>query len=70
VLTVPGSAAWCFGLAGAGWALGAHWQDFHDRFHYVDYVVLAAVVVGLAYLVYRRRMARLARRARAADTAR
>jgi membrane protein DedA with SNARE-associated domain len=69
-LTIPGSAAWCFGLAGAGWALGAHWEDFHERFHYVDYVVAALIVLALAYLVYRRVMARLARRARAADTAR
>jgi membrane protein DedA with SNARE-associated domain len=69
-LTVPGSAAWAFGLAGAGWALGAHWEDFHDAFRYADYAVAAAVVLGLAYLVYRLRLARLARRARAADTAR
>jgi membrane protein DedA with SNARE-associated domain len=70
VLTIPGSAVWCFGLAGAGWALGAHWEDFHDAFHYVDYAVLVLAVGAVAYLVYRRRMARLARRARAADTAR
>jgi membrane protein DedA with SNARE-associated domain len=69
-LTVPGSAAWCFGLAGAGWALGAHWEDFHHAFRYADYAVVAAVVAALGYLVYRRVMARLARRARAADTAR
>jgi len=69
-LTLPGSAAWCFALAGVGWALGSHWEDFHERFHYVDYVVAGLVVLALAYLVYRRRVARLARRARAADTAR
>jgi membrane protein DedA with SNARE-associated domain len=70
VLTIPGSAVWCFGLAGAGWALGAHWEDFHDAFHYVDYAVLVLALGAVGYLVYRRRMARLARRARAADTAR
>jgi membrane protein DedA with SNARE-associated domain len=69
-LTVPGSAAWSFGLAGAGWALGAHWEDFHHAFRYAEYVVAVAVVVALAYLVYRRRASRLARRARAADSAR
>jgi len=70
LLTIPGSAVWCFVLAGAGWALGSHWEDFHNAFHYLDYVVLALAVVGLGYLVYRRRAARLARRGGAADTAR
>jgi membrane protein DedA with SNARE-associated domain len=69
-LTVPGSAAWCFGLAGAGWALGAHWEDFTHAFRYAEYAVVAAVLVGIAYLIYRKRSSRLARRARAADTAR
>jgi membrane protein DedA with SNARE-associated domain len=70
LLTIPGSAVWCFALAGVGWALGAHWEEFHNAWHWVDYAVLALVVAGLGYLVYRRRAARLARRARAADTAR
>ena len=70
LLTIPGSALWCFALAGAGWALGAHWEEFHNAWHWVDYAVLALIVAGLGYLVYRRRAARLARRARAADTAR
>jgi membrane protein DedA with SNARE-associated domain len=70
LLTIPGSALWCFALAGAGWALGAHWEDFHEAWHWVDYAIVVLVIVGVAYLVYRRRMARLARRARAADTAR
>jgi membrane protein DedA with SNARE-associated domain len=70
LLTIPGSAAWCFGLAGAGWALGSHWENFHHVFRYAEYAILAVLVAGLAYLAYRRRMTRLARRARAADTAR
>ena len=70
LLTIPGSAVWCFALAGAGWALGTQWEDFHDAWHWLDYVVVALIVVGVGYLIYRRRVARLARRARAADTAR
>jgi membrane protein DedA with SNARE-associated domain len=70
LLTIPGSAVWCFALAGAGWALGAHWEDFHNAWHWVDYAMVVLAILGVAYLVYRRRMARLARRARAADTAR
>src|SRR4051794_20001292 len=62
LLTIPGSAVWCFALAGAGWALGTQWEDFHDAFHWVDYVVLALLVAAAGYLAYRIRAARLARR--------
>jgi membrane protein DedA with SNARE-associated domain len=55
VLTVIGSAIWCFGLAGAGWAAGASWESFHHAFRYADVamavaVVLAAVWLGRRYL--------------------
>jgi membrane protein DedA with SNARE-associated domain len=53
VLTLIGSAIWCFAFAGAGWALGRRWTDFHDAFHYVDYAILATVVAGGAYLVWK-----------------
>jgi membrane protein DedA with SNARE-associated domain len=62
-LTVPGSAAWCFGLAGVGWALGANWERFHESFHYADYAVIGVIVLGLAYLGLRWRSSRIARRA-------
>lgn len=59
ILTAIGSAVWCFAFAGAGWAAGASWQSFHDRFQLVDYLVVAAVVLGfgatLVHLVRRRR---------------
>jgi membrane protein DedA with SNARE-associated domain len=53
VLTLLGSAIWCFGLAGAGWALGSRWEDFHAAFRYVDYAIAAAVVAGIAYLAWK-----------------
>jgi membrane protein DedA with SNARE-associated domain len=62
-LTIPGSAAWCFALAGVGWALGANWEHFHDAFKFVDYAFVALIVLGLAYLGLRWRSSRLARRA-------
>ena len=69
VLTLIGSAIWCFALAGVGWALGSQWERFHENFHYVDYAVLAGIAALLAYvLVRRRRSTRMARRA--ADPAR
>jgi membrane protein DedA with SNARE-associated domain len=53
VLTFLGSAIWCFGLAGIGWALGANWERFHHAFHYADYAVVAVIVVAAALLVWR-----------------
>ena len=52
LLTLAGSAIWCFGLAGIGWAVGASWENVHSDFRYVDYLVVAAVVVGAAWLAW------------------
>jgi membrane protein DedA with SNARE-associated domain len=60
VLTTAGSAAWCLAFAGIGWAAGANWERFHDRFRYVDYAFVAlaaAVVAWVAWRVVRRRRA-------------
>jgi membrane protein DedA with SNARE-associated domain len=53
VLTLAGSALWCFALAGIGWAIGSRWHNFHDSFRYVDYVFIGMVVLALGYLVFR-----------------
>ncbi len=53
VLTLIGSALWCFALAGAGWALGSQWEAFHHAFRYVDYAVLALLVAGAAWLAWK-----------------
>ena len=53
VLTLLGSAIWCFALAGAGWALGSQWEDFHHGFRYVDYAIAAALVAGAAVVAWR-----------------
>jgi membrane protein DedA with SNARE-associated domain len=63
LLTLLGSAIWCFAFAGAGYAAGEAWEDFHHAFHYVEYVVAAALVGGAAWLGWRylkRRRARVA----------
>ena len=54
LLTFAGSAIWCFGFAGAGFALGTKWEDFHQGFRFVDYLVAVAVVAAVAWLVGRR----------------
>jgi membrane protein DedA with SNARE-associated domain len=54
VLTLVGSAIWAFAFAGAGYGLGKSYGGFDHGFHYVEYAVVAGILVALAYLVYRR----------------
>jgi len=63
VLTFLGSAIWCFAIAGAGWALGSSYEHFHHDFAYVEYAVLVAVILLIAWLILRWRSSTLARRA-------
>jgi membrane protein DedA with SNARE-associated domain len=58
LLTLAGSAIWCFGFAGAGWALGGSYEKFHHGFRYADYVAVLAVVVLAGVLFYRWRRSR------------
>jgi membrane protein DedA with SNARE-associated domain len=53
ILTFAGSAIWCFAFAGAGYAAGESWEDFHHAFRYVEYLVAAAIVAVAAWLVWR-----------------
>jgi membrane protein DedA with SNARE-associated domain len=62
--TVPGSAVWCFALAGVGLALGSNYETFHHAFRYADYAIAAAILALAAYLLVRkRRSSRLSDRA-------
>ena len=64
VLTLIGSAVWCFALAGVGWGVGRSYETFHRDFRFADYVAVAGIVAIVAYLlVRRRRSSRLAGRA-------
>jgi membrane protein DedA with SNARE-associated domain len=62
LLTIPGSALWCFAIAGVGLALGTGWERFHHGWRYADYIVLGALLAGGLYLAWRVRQRR-ARRA-------
>jgi membrane protein DedA with SNARE-associated domain len=66
LLTLAGSAIWCFAFAGIGWALGSSWEDFHHAFRYADYVVIAVVAAGIAWLGWKL-LARRRRRERGAQ---
>ena len=54
LLTLAGSAIWCFAFAGAGYLAGDNWEDFHHAFRYLDYLVGAAIVAAVAWLAVRR----------------
>ena len=53
LLTLAGSAIWCFAFAGAGYVVGENWEDFHHAFRYVEYLVAAAIVAIVAWFVVR-----------------
>jgi membrane protein DedA with SNARE-associated domain len=53
VLTLAGSAIWCFAFAGAGYVAGANWEDVHHAFRYADYLVAAVIVGGVGWLAWR-----------------
>ena len=63
VLTAIGSAAWCFGIAGAGVALGSSWEHFHEAWRYADYAVAFLVVLGVGYGAFKLLRRRARRRA-------
>jgi len=48
-----GSAVWSFALGGVGYSLGANYKHFDHGFKYVEYAVVAGVVLLVAYLIFR-----------------
>jgi membrane protein DedA with SNARE-associated domain len=66
-LTALASAIWAAALAYAGDALGSEWQSVRRGFEYVDYAILALLVLGIAYLLVRRLRSVRATRAAALD---
>jgi len=55
VFSLIGTIPWVVGLAVAGHALGGDWTSVRKGFEYVDYVIVALVVVGIVYALVRRR---------------
>jgi membrane protein DedA with SNARE-associated domain len=58
VFSLIGTLPWVLGLALAGHALGGDWTSVRKGFEYVDYAILALVVVGIVYAFVRRRRSR------------
>jgi membrane protein DedA with SNARE-associated domain len=58
VFTLLGCVPWVLGLALAGEAVGDEWKSVRKGFDYVDYAVVALLVIGIVYLLIRRRRGR------------
>ncbi len=55
VFSLIGTLPWVLGLTFAGHALGSDWTSVRKGFEYADYAIVALVLVGIAYIVVRRR---------------
>ncbi|WP_354699834.1 hypothetical protein DSM112329_00092 [Paraconexibacter sp. AEG42_29] len=53
ILTFLGALPWNFGLTLAGKSAKDNWEDIKNQLHYVDYAIVAAIIIGFAYLVIR-----------------
>ena len=59
VYTTIGCIPWTAALAGAGYAIGANWQQIPNAFHTVTYIIAAIVIIALVigawlFIRYRR----------------
>ncbi|HEX8854521.1 MAG TPA: DedA family protein [Thermoleophilaceae bacterium] len=55
LFTLLGCVPWVFLLAFVGKQAGQNWEDWKNSLHYVDYAVAGLIVLGIVYLVFRRR---------------
>ncbi|MEW5790562.1 MAG: DedA family protein [Pseudomonadota bacterium] len=53
IYTFVGSFLWCYGLAWLGYTLGENWTDLKVYFHRFDFLIGAALLLGLVWYVRR-----------------
>jgi membrane protein DedA with SNARE-associated domain len=53
VYTAIGSAVWAFAIAGAGYGFGSNYHSFDHGFRYVEYAVVAVLILAAVYSIYR-----------------
>jgi membrane protein DedA with SNARE-associated domain len=58
VLTTAGCIPWVLAWAIVGKQVGSDWENLQEKLHYVDYAIVAGIVVTIAYLILRRRGAK------------
>ena len=61
-LAAVGCTVFCAAVAGIGWAVGDSWHAASHDLRYLDYAVVAGIVVLAAYWIVRRRRAATLRR--------
>ncbi|HEY1481039.1 MAG TPA: DedA family protein [Gaiellales bacterium] len=59
LFTLIGCIPWVVGLTLIGVQVGPSWERWRHRFEYLDYVVVAAIVIGIVYLYLRARRRRV-----------
>jgi membrane protein DedA with SNARE-associated domain len=57
-LTLAGCIPWVLALGFLGKQVGSNWHKWKDHLAYLDYVVLGAIVVLVAYALIKRRRGR------------
>jgi membrane protein DedA with SNARE-associated domain len=60
VLTTIGCIPWVLALVFIGKQAGDRWESWKDNLHYIDYAVVAAILIGLVWLFLRWRRGRMA----------
>jgi membrane protein DedA with SNARE-associated domain len=53
--TLLGSVPWVLALAIVGEKVGDNWEEWRHKLGYLDYLILVAIVVGVVYLIVKRR---------------
>jgi membrane protein DedA with SNARE-associated domain len=53
-LTAAGCVPWVLMLGFIGQEVGARWEEWREKLHYLDYAVLAVIVLSAAWLLIRR----------------
>ncbi len=53
IFTFLGSFVWCLMLSFIGMKLGQNWADLHSRFQKFDYLVVALIIIGIIWWVWR-----------------
>jgi membrane protein DedA with SNARE-associated domain len=66
-MTVAGCVPWVTALALIGRGVGDNWESWRHNLGYLDYAAAAAILAGIGYLMVRRRSARRATPAPAAE---
>lgn len=51
--TFVGSVIWSYFLGWIGFKLGENWDSLKDYFHKFDYIIIAVILIGLMYYIYR-----------------